>query len=134
MATAATKPRNDLAIGDSLNNLWDQYKKLSELAPSTVFGDKKPSSQRSLLRRAFLLYTPHTTSGWILHTLFYMLAIIFGFLLLIGVGLAMGGFWDPALGIMAVYGPPLGIALFILQRRARGNAARAVTQPEVPNA
>ena len=59
----AAKPRNDLAIGDSLNRLWDQYNKLSALAPSTVVGDKQPSSQLPFLRRTFLLYTPHTTSG-----------------------------------------------------------------------
>ena len=130
----AAKPRTNLVINDALSNLWDQYNNLSELEPSTVVGGKEPSSQLSFLRRAFLLYTPHTTSGWILHTLFYMLAIVFGFLLIMGVGLSIGGFFGPGLGIMAVYGPPLGIALFIIQRRARHNAAHNAAQPEESNA
>src|SRR5215204_3725454 len=74
----AAKPRTNLVISEALSKLLDQYNKLSEIAPSTVVGGKEHSSrQLSFLRRAFLLYNPHTTSGWILHTLFYMCAIIF---------------------------------------------------------
>jgi hypothetical protein len=129
------KPPTHLAIGDSLSKLWDQYNKLSELTPSTVVGDKDPTSQqRPLLRRAFLLYTPHTTSGWILHTLFYMLAILLGFVLFDGVVLATQGFLGGSVTFILFYGIPLGIALFFIQRGARRNAVRSAAQPEVPNA
>jgi hypothetical protein len=129
------EPRTDLAIGDSLSNLWDQYNMLSELAPSAVAGDEQtPSQQLSFLRRAFLLYNPHTVVGWILHTLFYTGGILFvwflfaGFILVTAPGIGMRGLLEA--GIFAL---PLGIALFIIQRRARRNAVRSAAQPEVPN-
>jgi len=130
----AAEPRTNLAISDALSNLWDQYNKLSEIAPSTVVGGKEPSAQQlSFLRRTFLLYTPHTTSGWILHTLFYMFAIFFVFVVFITVALAvevgMGGF----LTSMIIYVIPVGFLLFITQRRARRNAAQIAAQSEDPD-
>ena len=125
-----------LAIGDSLSNLWDRYNKLSELAPSAVAGNEQaPSQQLSFLRRAFLLYNPHTVLGWILHTLFYTGAILFVWFLFAGIVLVL----TPGIGMQGLLGAgiialPLGIALFIIQRRARRNAVRSAAQPEVPNA
>ena len=130
----AAKPRNDLAIGDSLSNLWDQYNKLSALAPSTVVGDNEPSSQRSFLRRTFLLYTPHTTSGWISHTLFYFFAILLMFVFIAAVAFAVQGIWAGFGAFIGFYGIPLGFLVLIAQRRARRNAAHKATQSEEFNA
>jgi len=126
----AAKSRNDLAIGDSLSNLWDQYNKLSALAPSTVVGDKQPSSQLPFLRRTFLLYTPHTTSGWILHTLFYMFGIFFVFVVFITVALAVEVGMGAFLTSTIIYVIPVGFVLLICQRRARRNATHIAAQPE----
>jgi hypothetical protein len=131
----AAKPQTNLVISAALSTIWDQYNKLSEIAPSPVVGGKQPSAQQiSFLRRTFLLYTPHTTSGWIWHTLFYMLAIIFGFMVFfavaIGVEAGMGAFFT----FMFVYGTPVGIALLIIQRRARRTAAHNAAQSKEPDA
>jgi hypothetical protein len=68
----ATKPPTNVVIRDALRKVLDQYNKLAEIAPSTVVGRKPPSTQQlSFFRRAFLLYNPHTISGWILHTLLH---------------------------------------------------------------
>jgi hypothetical protein len=137
----ATKPQTNVVIRDSLSKVLDQYNKLSEIAPSTVVGGKQPSPENlSFIRRAFLLYNPHTTSGWIFHTLFYMLAIIFVSLSV----LWSPYFYDPKyLSSMGVGGMvaalfllsiPVGIPLLITQRLARRNAARNATQLEEPDA
>src|SRR5688572_5370595 len=74
----AANPQTDPVIRNSLSKVLEQYNNLSEIAPSRVVGGKPPSRrQLSFFRRAFLLYNPHTISGWILHTLFYMIATIF---------------------------------------------------------
>jgi hypothetical protein len=132
----AAKPQTKLVVSDRLSNLLDQYKKLSEIAPSTIVGGKQPSPQQlSFFRRAFLLYNPRTTSGWILHTLFYMFSIIFWFMFLVGV-FAIG--WEFGIDdfflFAGVFLIPIGIALLIIQRFARRNAARNATQLEEPNA
>jgi hypothetical protein len=131
----ATKPQTDLVIRDSLSKVLDQYNKLSEIAPSTVVGGKKPPPQRlSFFRRAFLLYQPLTTSGWILHTLFYMIGFLVlssWFLEIIGV---FRGTMVDHLTYMAVDVVVYGIPLLILQRLARRNATRHATQLEEPNA
>jgi hypothetical protein len=125
----AAKPQTNLVISDSLSKLLDQYNKLSEIAPYGVVGAKPPSPRQfSFLRRAFLLYNPRTTSGWILHTLFYMLAIIFVtwflFALIAFVPI------PAALLVAALLDIPIGIALLIIQR----NAARNAAQLDEPNA
>src|SRR5215211_4589536 len=62
----APKPATNVVIRDSLGKVLDQYNKLSEIAPSTVSGGKPPSTEQlSFLRRALLLYNPHTVLGWI---------------------------------------------------------------------
>jgi hypothetical protein len=72
----AAQPQTNVVINDALSKLLDQYNELSEIAPSALGGGKQPSPRRlSFLRRAFLLYYPHTTSGWILHTMFYFWAL-----------------------------------------------------------
>jgi hypothetical protein len=130
----AAKPRTNLAISDALSNLWDQYNKLSEIAPSAVVGGKEPSSQQlSFLRRMFLLYTPHTSSGWILHTLFYMFAIFFVLVVFLTVGLAVEVGMGAFLTSMIVYVIPASFLLLITQRRARRNAAHNAAQPEEPD-
>ena len=126
-------PRTGLAIGDSLSNLWDQYNKLSELASSAVGGDKAPSSQRSLLRRAFLLYTPHATSGWVWHTLFYILSFTCVGWLIAGVYYAIVLGKPSQIGAGAAAALFFGIPLLIIQRLARRNAVRSAAQSEVPN-
>jgi hypothetical protein len=132
----ASKPRTNLIISDSLSKLLDEYHKLSEIAPSAVGGGKRPSArQLSFLRRAFLLYNPRTTSGWILHTLFY-------FLSLTAVGLYIASlivsliFYsdDPRIGQYIVAGLIIGIALLVIQRLARRNATRNAARLEEPDA
>ncbi len=124
----STKPQTNLVISDSLGKLLDQYNKLSEIAPSAIGGRKQPSArQLSFLRRAFLLYSPQTTSGWVLHTLFYvwgfvfvgatlMLPIIFGDL----VSIVVGFIFEAAI---------FGIPLLIIQRFARRNAVQ-IEEPD----
>jgi hypothetical protein len=131
----AAKPQTNLVISAALSTIWDQYNKLSEIAPSTVVGGKQPSARQiSFLRRTFLLYTPHTTSGWIWHTLFYMLAIIFGFMVFFAVALGVEAGRGAFFTFMFVYGTPVGIALLIIQRRARRTAAHNAAQSKEPDA
>src|SRR5215212_9854806 len=74
----AAKPRTNLIISEALSSVLAQYNQLSEIPPSAVLGSKQPSPrQLSFFRRAFLLYTPYTISGWILQTLFYFFALFF---------------------------------------------------------
>jgi hypothetical protein len=122
-ADESAKPQTNQVISDSLSNVLEQYNNLSEIAPSRVVGGKPPSRrQLSFFRRAFLLYNPHTISGWILHTLFYMIATIFVFYC---VGELSGIFYHgTTLSYMGVYVVVFGIPLLILQRLARRNAAR----------
>jgi hypothetical protein len=132
----ATKLPTNVVIRDSLSKVLDQYNKLSEIAPSTVVGGKPPSTQQlSFFRRAFLLYNPHTISGWILHTLFYMIATIFVFL---WIGELSGFFLSDSIGTTLSYmaGDVVvyGIPLLILQRLARRNAARNAARLEEHNA
>ena len=127
--TKPLSPKQISLISDLLSKLLDQYNKLSEIAPSGVAEAKPPSTQQlSFLRHTFLLYNPRTTSGWILHTLFYMLAIIFVtwflFALLAFVPITAG------LMVAALFDLPIGIALLFIQR----NAARNAAQLEEPNA
>jgi hypothetical protein len=139
----ATKPQTDLVISDSLRKLFEQYNELSEITPSAVVGGKQPAPRRlSFLRRAFLLYYPHTTSGWILHTLFYMIAIIYVMWFLLAVISAIlledpsgrvNDLVDALLGF-AFLAVLFGIPLLIIQRLATRNAARSAAQLEEPNA
>jgi Flp pilus assembly protein TadB len=113
----------------------EQYNELAEITPSSVVGGKQPSrEQLSFLRRAFLIYNPHTTSGWIWHTLFYMFASIFVFVVFIAVALAFQIGWTAFLVSILIYVLPVCIALLIIQRRARRNALRSAAQLEEPNA
>jgi hypothetical protein len=128
----AAKPQTDQVISDTLSKVLEQYNNLSEIAPSTVVGGKPPSGrQLSFFRRAFLLYNPHTISGWILHTLFYMIATIFVFYC---IGELSGFFYSDSIGTtlfyMGVYVVVFAIPLLILQRLARRNAAQSAAQPE----
>src|SRR5215217_5546772 len=124
----AANPQTNLAISDSLRKLLDQYNKLSEIAPSAVGGRKQPSArQLSFLRRGFLLYSPHTTSGWVLHTLFYVWGFVF-----VGVTLMLPIIFADLVSIVigfmfevAIFGIPL----LIIQRFARRNAAQ-IEEPD----
>jgi hypothetical protein len=71
----ATKPQTNLVIRESLSNLVEQYNELSKMAASAGVGGRQPPPRPlPTLRRAFLLYSPHTVEGWVLHTLFYVTA------------------------------------------------------------
>jgi len=132
----AAKPRTNDVIRDSLSKVLEQYNNLSEIAPSTVVGGKAPPRQQlSFLRRALLLYNPRATSGWVLHTLFYMLAIIFvAFGWLSDLYELFSGHIGFALSDMVLDVVVFGIPLLIIQRLARRNAARHATRLEEPNA
>ncbi len=133
----AAKPQTNLVISDALSKLLDQYNQLSEIAPSAISGGKRPSArQLSFLRRAFLLYYPRTTSGWILHTLFYMLAsIVFGtFLALLPSTFAGKFLVGDYLFVFGILFTPIWIALLIIQRLARRNATHNAAQLEEPTA
>ena len=132
----SAKTQTNRVISDSLRKLLDQYNQLSEITPSAISGGKQPSPhQFSFLRRVFLLYTPGTITGWILHTLFYMMASI---VLLTLLGLLQTTFATPFtvgeyLAVVFLF-TPIYIALLIIQRFARRNAARNAAQVEEPTA
>jgi len=89
-------------------------------------GGKPPHPrQLSLLRRTFLLYNPHTRSGWILHTLFYMFGLVFvTWSLFAIVGASPGGYSASDMGVWALIATPLVIVLLIIRHLARRNAAQ----------
>ena len=120
----AAKRELDLTINNSLSYVMGQYNALSEIAPSkiapsTVGGGEQPSPRHlSFLRSALLLYDPNTALGWILHTVFYIFAIILGTWSLMVI--AFVGF-DPL--AWAVFATPLVIVLLIIRYLARRNDA-----------
>ncbi len=133
----AANPQTSLVISDYLRKLLDQYNKLSEIAPPAVGGRKQPfARQLTFLSRAFLLHNPQTTLGWILHTLFYKLAIVSAVTLLFvfGAGIDMRQGFANILVSMLIFWTPFGIVLLVLQRLARRNAVRDAAQLEQPNA
>jgi hypothetical protein len=82
---------------------------------SSPHRDNSPSSG------ALLLYGPDTALGWILHTVFYVVAIIFAtWSLLALVGDAAGGGYDAVdLAVWAIFATPLVIVPLIIRRLAR---------------
>jgi hypothetical protein len=132
----ATRPQTNLYISDALSKLVKQYNALSEIAPSDVGGGKRPSPrQLSFLRRALLLYYPYTTSGWILHTLFYFLSLTAGGLYIASLIVSLAFYSDdPRIGRYIVAGLIIGFSLLVIQRLARRNATRSAAQLEKPNA
>jgi hypothetical protein len=71
----SAKPQTDPVIRDSLSKVLEQYNKLSEIPSPAVDSDKaSPPRQLSLFRRVFLLYRPRSVSGWIRHTIVYVIA------------------------------------------------------------
>jgi hypothetical protein len=126
----AAKRELDLTINNSLSYVMGQYNALSEIAPSkiapstksapsTVGGGEQPAPRHlSFLRSALLLYDPNTALGWILHTVFYIFAIILGTWSLMVITFV--GF-DPL--AWAVFATPLVIGLLIIRYLARRNAA-----------
>ena len=128
------RPQTTLHISDALSKLLEQYNELSEIAPSAVGGGKRSSPrQPSFFRRALLLYYPYTTSGWILHTLFYFLSLTSGlYIASLIVSLTLYSD-DPRIGQYIVAGLFIGIALLVIQRLARRNAARSAAPLEEPN-
>lgn len=124
----AANGQTTIDINDALSRVLDQYNKLAELAPSDVVGSKQRSTQQlSFLRRVFLLYDPPTNLGWMLHTLFYMLAFI-----LVSYSLTAAIFfdWGDILEAALLIGIPGSIALLVTQRLARHNAAYNTRQLE----
>ena len=127
----SANPQTDLVIRNSLSKVLAQYNSLSEITPSGVVGGKPPPPQQlSFLRRAFLLYNPHTTSGWVLHTLFYFFALFF----IAWLPHSPSDFKPTLLVGWAITAIPLGIVLLVLRRLARRNATRNAAQLEEPNA
>ena len=132
----APKPQTNLVISNALSKLLDQYNHLSDIAPSAISGAKQPPArQRSFLRRALLLYTPRTTAGWILHTLFYMLASIVPLTVLALLPSTFSGaFAVSDYLLLFILFTPIYIALPIIQRLARRNAVHNAAQLEEPSA
>jgi hypothetical protein len=122
----AAKHQIDVTIDNALGNVMGQYNRLSEIAPSkvapaTVGGAKQPAPrQLSFLRRALLLYDPNTALGWLLHTVFYVVGIIF----LVFLPLLFLPPYDP-IGLLfsAFFATPFLAVLLIIQRLARRRAA-----------
>ena len=133
----ATKPQTNVFIRDALSKVLEQYNKLSEIPPSTVEGGKSPPPrQLSFLRRALLLYTPHTTSGWILHTLFYIFAITpvtFELLVVLTGGLQPGSLSGKAAEV-TINVLVLLVPAVIVRYLARRNAVRKAAPLEEPDA
>ncbi len=125
------KSQTNLVISDSLDKLLNQYNRLSHLPPSAAAGGEQSSPrQLSFFRRAFLLYVPQTSSGWVLHTLFYVVAFYIVSLSLIAIlFFDLGDILETGLFVI-----PLSVALLILQRFARRNATHNATQFEAPGA
>jgi hypothetical protein len=132
----AAKTQTNQVISDSLSKVLEQYNNLSEIAPSRVVGGKPPARrQLSFFRRMFLLYNPRTISGWILHTLFYMIATFWvlvdlPFYAIDIIHGDIGTSLETMAGDLIFYGIPL----IIIQRFARRNARRNAAQLEEPNA
>ena len=135
----AAKRKLDLTISNAISYVMGQYNALAEIAPSKiassteVAGKQRSPREISFLRRAFLLYNPRTTSGWVLHTLFYMIAVIFVFVTLgdvLNVIFTGSVFFSGSSQIganlltLAIDAAGWGIPLLILQRLARRNARR----------
>jgi hypothetical protein len=122
----AAKPQTNLVISDSLSKILDQYNKLSELQPSRVVGGNEPSQEKlSFFRRMFLLYTPHSVPGWVLHTLFYTLSLVFWtWTLFFLVGGSARGYDTADLAIWAIVDIPIILLLLIIRYNARRHAAK----------
>ena len=113
-------------VSSSVIKLLNQYSTLPETARPAVAGGKPPSRQElSLLRRMFLLYSPNTVSGWILHTLFYVVGLILvtaclSFLFLT----AIGDYASGDIAILVISLVIYGLPLLLIHRLARRNAAK----------
>jgi hypothetical protein len=104
------------------------YEPIADTSRDTVVGRKQPPQQKpSFFRRTFLLYSPNTTVAWILHTLFYIFALMF-----IAASLAtLADPYDPDTGeniagtLFAFWILIFGVPLLVIQRLARRVAARS---------
>jgi hypothetical protein len=112
-------------ISSAVSNLLDEYSTLIETDCPAVVGSKPPSQQKpAVFRRLFLLYSPSTTPGWVLHTVFYMVGLVFvTWTLFFLVGGSAGGFDSADVTVYAVIGTPLVIVLLVIRGLARRNAA-----------
>jgi hypothetical protein len=136
----------DRTINNSLSYVMGQYNALSEIAPSkiapsstksvpsTVGDGEQPSPRqlsflRSFLRRALLLYDPNTALGWILHTVFYIVAFIFVTWSLMAIAFGSGTF-STQFGTWAFLATPIGIVLLIVRHFARRHAAPQLEEEE----
>lgn len=110
-------------IGEAANNLLDEYKALPRATGPSLEGARRSSEQTSkqfsIFRRMFLIYAPETLVGWVLHTLFYVLALILISLTLLGTVGTEQGLAGGLLTSLAVWGVIVGIPLLIVQRLAR---------------
>jgi hypothetical protein len=134
----AAKRKLDLTISNALSYVMGQYNALAEIAPSKIAssstesapstaggGEQPPPRQLSFLRRMLLLYDPDTALGWILHTVFYIVAFFFVAweLMLIGFGgPGEEGFFVATVGSAILFGIVL-LPIRLLARRARRHAA-----------
>jgi len=118
--------RVNTRISSAVSNLLDQYSTLVETERTAVVGRKPPYHPKpSFFRRAFLLYSPNTAVGWVLHTFFYMFGLVFvTWSLFALVGGSSGGYDALDLAVWALLATPLIIVLLIVRRLARRNAAQ----------
>jgi hypothetical protein len=105
------------------------YEPIADTSRDTVVGRKQPPQQKpSFFRRTFLLYSPNTTVGWVLHTVFYMILFVFISSLILDwfnptydPETGTNEFWYLLIGLTVILGPPL----LIVQRLARRVAVRS---------
>lgn len=122
-----TPQQTKLKIYNAVSDLLEQYSALPKDVRPTAGADRRSVERRTLFRRVFLLYTPETMLGWVLHSIFYVLLIVI-------LTLLISGFFNPPtdnetganefgyllIGLVIIFALPL----LILHRLARRQAAR----------
>lgn len=96
------------AVVSNLESILGQFQSLREVKETHK---KKPIPDVPLLRRVFLLFLPVSFKGWIYHTLFYVLFVICG-ALIISEWLnptGAGTINDLLIGLAIIFGLPLTI-------------------------
>jgi len=122
-------------VAQRLDKLIQKYVEIEEKEKSRILtGD-----EHSFFQRIFLLYMPHSASGWIFHTLFYI-TISFTFMLMIGLSIQpedIGArpsweYFKAELGLNIAILLFFVIIAFIFQRLAR-RTERKITKKQKEN-
>lgn len=132
----SAKLQTKLRVQNAVSHLLDQYNALPKAVP--FGGDVKRSiTQRPLFSRILLLYQPKSALGWWLHTLFYVILLMFATLFILVSGHYSQGFagFDLRVALWTVVElAPLWImfslTLLILQRLARRAELRDAVRSE----